>query len=229
MISFFGHSHLAAIQAAYHQYEESYPKLSFIQLNAPEYQPSLIDSKAVLPDKVLYEIERTKTLNGQFVLSIGGAFHNVLALTNHPVPFSITEYVEGKVFLPPSVFSLTMRHQLNWQLQILTSLAEIIKPKSFIQLQSPPPIDDENYLSTMPGVYEEQINQNGIMPAADRFMAWKIQSNIFEHMTISFGGRFVPAPKSMVTKTGFLIEKPGAIRHMEMLTTGERCSNNFET
>ncbi len=59
----------------------------------------------------------------------------------------------------------------------------------------------------MPGVYEEQINQNGIMPAADRFMAWKIRSDIFKQMTISFGGRFVPAPKSMVAKTGFLDRK----------------------
>jgi hypothetical protein len=207
MITIIGHSHVAAIQAAYEKLDTPHHEVRFAQLNSPEYKPLYSSGKVVLPSILMEEIERTKSCGGNFILSIGGAHHNVLGLTNHPIPFSITDYVEGKSHIPRTVFYDVMRHQLSWQLKIMHAVVESVHPEKFVQLQSPPPVDDDIYLMKAPGVYGEQMSEYGIAPARERFIIWRIQSDIFEQTTLSLGGQFVTAPKSMVADNGFLDRK----------------------
>lgn len=200
-----GHSHVAAIEVAYECSHKQRACGYLIKLHEPEFKPVHHHSKKVLlPDKLIDVIDAGKSEGHLFVLSIGGAHHNVLGLTNHPTSFSLTDYKSNRAFLPPVVFSAIMRNHLDWQLNILRAIVEKIGSESFVCLQSPPPVYDKTRLLEVPGVYEEQIKMHGVMSAADRYEIWCIQSDIFEELSINLGGQFLKAPSSMVTSSGFL-------------------------
>lgn len=204
MITVIGHSHVAALEAAYLREAETRPPYVFIKLHDEQYRPSFASGEAKLSNALIQEIGQAKAA-GPIFLAMAGASHSVIGFTNSPNPYTLTDPSSGRTFIPKAAFKEIMRETLAWQLAMFRAVSDRIGGP-FVQLQSPPPVPDEEYLRKMPGVYADAIAEFGIMPAADRLVVWQHQSDVLQENAILFGGGFLTAPTTMVDESGFLIK-----------------------
>jgi len=203
-----GHSHIAALGAAASIREEGGDRFAFFELQKPPYKPAISGGvvNPALLERITAILESIE--NPAFALSIGGAFHSVVALANHPSPYYVVGpwlgYDPGsEQLIPFSLMREVMREKMSWQLEVIRTIADVL-PQRVINLQPPPPLPDAEFIKESPGVYQEVIEAHGVMPAEVRYTVWRIQSDLFEEACRENDIEFLHAPPATVDDRGFL-------------------------
>ncbi len=148
------------------------------------------------------------------ILLVGGNYHNVFGLLNHPQPFDF--YLPEKTDLPINpnarllpvelVSSVLERDMVSRQYNVMSSLLRFFK-NTVYQIESPPPVPSEAHIKKYPGVFRDKINQLGVSPAAFRYKLWRIHSKIVRENCQKLGITFVTVPKESQDSDGFLAEQ----------------------
>lgn len=207
-----GHSHIAAVVAAHSmrlKRRQIQNKLDFrfIALNGDQYKPLLVDGLTVNPT-LLKEVSDCVSggVDGCF-LTIGGSWHIVLGLADHPVKFSLFPHDvssgDGRQFVPLSLMRCAMTEYAKSDLTLLEMLGELL-PKPLFFLEPPPPVPDDAHIMNVAGPYREKIDQYGIAPRKQRLLIWRVQSEIIQGVCNRTGISMVSVPADCVDSEGFL-------------------------
>ena len=215
-----GHSHLVALieaDAARLAQPGAPPShTTFIQLLAPENQPTLLPDGTLNPDlkaKVLDACGPDEDPPGLFGCVSGNEYHYI-GLVDHPRPFDFVLPPQPDLPLRPNaeiIPSQLMRQALGSQmlggLEVLRALRIAFGP-SLLIVQSPPPVPHDDYIREHPIQFAEQVTRHGVAPAALRMKLWLLQSDIYRAACEEEGLDFLPVPPAACDPAGFL-RQPG--------------------
>jgi len=216
-----GHSHLYQIQVGYNE-----NKQFFIQGDQPIEFISFLDEKYknralhfdpdkaefIFHDSIVKYIQENKD-NIKFIFSIfGGNSHNILGLVQLPEKFdfilpempSLELQDEAKI-LPYSLIEELMKTQGGFPETIgcLKFLRKIYTGK-IIQLESPPPIEDNSYLEKFSGPFKEKFDSLGISPAIFRYKLWYVYNKLIQEECHRLEIEYLKVPYSMLSQNHFL-------------------------
>jgi hypothetical protein len=195
-----GMSHIEAIREALNTKEG---ELSVVNLNSsPEYY-TLSENKVHIDSIVSNLYERV-------FISIGGNFHNLFGLAEHPVPLGVYgEKVEfpfdtsDRVFIPRSMLYDFFKDRLEGVLRNITVTSEHFNGQPKVFLCSPPPLENLDGVIKIPLVFEEKLKR-GVVPSRIRLEFYKIQCEIVSKHCLSLGVAFRQPPSEAVDENGYL-------------------------
>lgn len=212
-----GQSHVAAIRAAAKVRREAdpdRPRTRVIHTLEPQYAPELAgegEDAAFTPalvDAIRDQLARHDPL---LVSASGGNVHNRFGLIRHPRPYDFLLSGEEAPPLDPEAEPVTealIRAALEEGLaRDRVRLREIGRiGRAFIQLESPPPVADGNYIAREADAYfkDRAIAELGVAPRALRYKIWRLHSRIVARYCAELGARFLPVPRETQDEEGFL-------------------------
>lgn len=197
-----GMSHTTAIRSAAKVFG------SPVALNV--INPNLEDSKHHMKDGVLMP-SLMDVCKGNAVFSmLGGNYHNVFGLIEHPVKFDFCAYdndselSDDRTFIPYNLMRALFSKRLSVVLDNITRLGEM-GGVSIHHVCSPPPIFNSEHIKEHPGVFREKLHL-GISPPGIRMKLYNLQTSIFrDYCSINNIG-FIPPPVQALDENGFLRE-----------------------
>lgn len=188
-----GHSHVKCVEmAARRQGQPSWLRIvNLLRLNKQDRTArSVLElTKGFEPDAVC--------------LCLGGNFHNVIGMLEHPQPFSIWPgCVEGRSLIPRSLMRDLFEEHLHPQL-----MADLFEPFSVQRLvmDVPPPVFDFEHIRAHPGRFADRLRQ-GLPPAELRRQLYKLQSNVLRDLAVTNQATFVLPPAAVADRDGFLAQ-----------------------
>ncbi len=208
-----GHSHLVALteaEAARLALPGAAPsQITFVQMLAPEYTPTVLEDGALNP-ALQQAIAGPVTLFG----CISGNEYHYLGLVDHPRPFDFVlpdrpdlPIRQDAEIIPAGLMRETMRSQVVGGVGVLRALAAASDRRAWI-VQSPPPVPDDDYIRAHPIQFAEQVAQHGVAPASVRMKLWLLQSEVYRAACEELGLRYLDVPKAACDAAGFLLQ-PG--------------------
>ncbi len=213
-----GQSHVAAFRAAAKTRRErdpEAPRIRVIHTLEDQYRPELIGNDAearfspALSATIRDQIERHDPL---LVSTMGGNFHNSLALIRHERPFDF-HLAEGSPLpvdpsaepIPETLVQAALKQGLARDMARLRLLAEF---GPFIHVESPPPVREGDYLAAQADAYfrNRGLDVQGVASAGLRWRIWRLNSRILQSAVEALGGRFLPVPCTLCDAEGFLLQ-----------------------
>ena len=213
-----GQSHVAAVRSAARARREADPdrlRTRVIHTIEPQYAPEIEgegdDARftPALVDAIRDQIDRHAPLVAS---ASGGNVHNGFALISHPRPYDFLLSEEDGPPLDPDAEPLT-EAQVRGALEAGLArdrirLREIrrIAGEGAIQIESPPPIADGDYIAAQADAYfrNRGIADLGVASAGLRYKIWRLHSRIVAGYCADLGLRFLPAPAEAKDAQGFL-------------------------
>jgi hypothetical protein len=217
-----GHSHLVAILAAFRQ-RNSNPALpdraTFIELLDQKYRPGMVRegnawrftpaAAAAIDAAVKPGLEPVPFV----VASIGGNEYQFIGMVNHPRPFdfilpSAPELpLTGAEIVPVPAVRTTLRRQLAATFRCLELLRQQIELPMY-QIESPPPIPDNQFLTEQQSPFSGKIKEFGVAPAAFRMKLWLLQAELINEKCAELRIGYLRRPQKAVDAQGFML-RPG--------------------
>lgn len=197
-----GHSHVNCVQVAARAQAPT-PWLKVVNLRRLENSEPI--AEAVL--------NTCGTFEPDFVcLCLGGNFHNVVGLLEHPQPFNF-----GSPMLQDAPSEDQARHLVPRALmralflqkahpELMDILFGCFSRAKRLVMNAPPPVADFAHIKNNPGVFAERIDQ-GPAPAELRLKLFDLQTEVFAELACDHGATFVTAPSHAKTANGFLSQR----------------------
>jgi len=220
----FGHSHILALRFAAGQFKDEFDTLGVkVTTNclgeerffrSRDRSSTNDEGRYEFCKEIKKEIALIKPDEDIVFTCFGGNAHNVLGLVAHPTPFdlrlqdeSLDNAKNDVDIIPIGIIEDIMKSQGGFPETVwcLRALRKCYSGKLF-HCESPPPIDDENYLLEHAGVFDEMFKKNGISSPAIRHKLWHIHSDLIKKECESLNISFIPAPSELITEYGFLNE-----------------------
>lgn len=190
-ILFIGHSHVNCVELAARR--EGNPSWLRI-VNLLRLEKEIRTAQTVL--------ELTEDFEPDAVcLCLGGNFHNVVGMLEHPQPFSIWPgRAEGRSFIPRSLMRALIEEKLYPAL-----MAHLFEPFSAQRLvmNVPPPVFDFDHIRAHPGPFADRLDQ-GLPPAELRRHLYELQSDVLRGLAQTNEATFVTPPHAVTDRDGFL-------------------------
>jgi hypothetical protein len=205
-----GHSHLAALAAAFQQWPQDRMPLhaEFVLLNEKTYQPAVVDG--ALQPAILAEMK--KQPYDLYVSLLGGNDHAVLSMLNHPRVFDFVlpeapslSLTPGAEIVPARLVLEALQNRIIPHFELL-ALYRQAAPGPLLHIESPPPIPSAAHIETYPGYFTDLIQQCGVSPAPFRYKMWRAQAGLYRSMCAQLGIGFLPVPAAMCDEDGMLVQ-----------------------
>lgn len=221
---YFGHSHTGAIFHALQARRES-------GLASPiEHRPYNVwrhdlnvhfvvdeDGQRIFNPRIIDEIGGIERPEGQVIVAalFGGNAHNVLGLLQADPDFDFVlrssaegyRIAQGAVVLPTELVRDQLLRGEAAFLEQLTVLSQTTKCR-IVQIQSPPPIEDDDFIRTnLDKHFENRDQKIRITRPELRKKLWQMSSSIIEYHCREIGIDILPSPLEAVNERGYLREE----------------------
>jgi hypothetical protein len=205
-----GHSHLAALAAAFPQWPQHRTPLhaEFVFLNEKTYQPAVMDGG--LNPAILAQLH--KRPYDLYISLLGGNDHAVLSMLNHPRPYDFVlpaapalPLTPGAEIVPARMALESLHNRLLPHFELL-ALYRQAAPGPMLHIESPPPIPSPAHIETYPGYFTDMIQQRGVSPAPFRYKMWRAQAGLYRSLCAQLGIGFLPVPAAMCDEDGMLVQ-----------------------
>ena len=163
---------------------------------------------------LLDEIKKLNPSKDIIFSSYGGNAHNILGLVQHPTPFDFVYagiQIEGKrgvEIVPSKLVEAALIEQGGfpetcWALRATRAAFG----GRIIQCESPPPINDNNFLMEHAGPFKISFTKFGISKPNLRYKLWRMHSDLIKNECKALDIEFMPAPAEFITDDGFLTDR----------------------
>lgn len=136
-------------------------------------------------------------------LSIGGNFHNVLGMLNHPQPFWMVTGPENGQFVPVDMLRRKAEIAQSEAALIALSICNLMPSAKRIVISPPPPMANTDHIAKYPGVFADKIHL-GFSPAAHRREIYRIQIALAARTAVEIGAIYLDTPAEAADGNGFL-------------------------
>jgi len=165
-------------------------------------------------NQLLDEIKKLNPRKDIIFSSYGGNAHNILGLVQHPTPFDFVyadiqiEDEGGIEIVPSKLVEAALIEQGGfpetcWALRATRAAFG----GRIIQCESPPPINDHNFLMEHAGPFKTSFTKFGISKPTLRYKLWKMHSDLIKNECKVLDIEFMPAPTEFITADGFLTDR----------------------
>jgi len=148
----------------------------------------------------------------RLVLSISGSDYLPFCIANSEPLFDIIlpnhphlPKIENAQLIPYQEMKKKLRQYIRHVVLGIKVIKDIV-PVPIFYLESPPPIEDNNYLLKNPGWASHMIDKSGLSFPALRLKLWQLHSEIVKEMCDQVGVTFLSVPRQCLNEQGFLNE-----------------------
>jgi len=201
-----GHSHVSCIRAAVNAHPD------FQNVRVLNLGP-IIKKGMKGPEIAQTIVARVNGFNPDALcLTLRGNYHNVLGITENPVPFSVGEKLKGvapnisngRHFIPYALMAEMFENYTNGHLAPI--LYDACPNAIRMYLNPPPPIPDFDHIRRNPGIFREMLDL-GPSPNELKMHLYRIQTNSFRKLAESQKAIFIEPDSSLLDADGFLAPK----------------------
>lgn len=132
---------------------------------------------------------------------LGGNFHNVIGLLEHPQPFWTGPDPQGRRAIPKALLLDLFRERAN--VALMSRIFEAFPKADRVVLNAPPPIANFDHIKRHPGVFADRIGQ-GPAPKELRRRLYNLQSEVMATLAEEHGAAFLAVPDHLMDAEGFL-------------------------
>lgn len=218
-----GHSHIGTLNGAYENMSHPGLDACFIQLHRysnRQGMPARRDKSHGLNSVAMSRIKAWlaafgghKNVKPTLVICPWGNMHNALGMVKSPVPLDFVLPAEpdlplsaGGQYVPYRAMREMMEEKCKEEFLIATQLSGLDVTARY-WIEPPPPIADEKYIRSHPGLMKAAIETNGVGPAHLRYKLWRLQSIMISRWCEDNGWTFIPVPDAVKDEQGFLCSK----------------------
>ena len=144
------------------------------------------------------------------VSMIGGNSHNMLGLTQHPMPFDFVLPTQPELrldreaqIIPYSVMEDVIIRLAQLHLDEISALRSAVAGP-VVHLESPPPIGDDSHVSLYLDQYFDKKQSKLVAPRHLRYKLWRLHSNIVRRHCGRIDVSFIDVPEETLDTDGFL-------------------------
>lgn len=154
------------------------------------------------PDEL--EMKRRRFADiGVLCLSIGGNFHNVLGMLNHPQPFWLVTGPENGQFVPLDMLRRKAEIAQNEAALIALSVCNLMPSAKRIVISPPPPMANTDHIAKYPGFFADKIHL-GFSPEAHLREIYRVQIALLARTAAEIGAIYLDSPLEAADDNGFL-------------------------
>lgn len=157
-------------------------------------------------------LEKAAALGPQdlLVLSVHGAYHHIIGVLNHDIPFSLIETVDGPVPVSEGTTIIPyalMRRVFDHWVKVDTMVDDFVARAACQVVHFCPPPPKDNLVPHPSGIYRgRSYAEQGYAPKPSRLALWKLEVDVATRHLAQSGVTDLGTPAAALTDEGYLAD-----------------------
>ncbi|MET0383358.1 MAG: hypothetical protein ABW032_08050 [Burkholderiaceae bacterium] len=216
-IQIIGHSHTNAVRGALRRrppQDQQRVEVMHVLVEVPDKNFSVLESdgRRRMHPAIRHKLERARPGGAAVFSQLGGNIHHFVGLFEHPRPFDFMlpdepalPLLAGAQTVPYGYMAAVMRGRLTGDVALLAALRNSA-PAGLRHLESPPPVEDNEYCqANLPPAFLKGDYQGlKVASPAFRYKLWRLHGEILRRECARLDIGFVPCPPASMDARGFL-------------------------